>query len=90
MDAEREIQPALQIARDHLEKLDIATDRVSTKIITSVRSRAAAIVQEAKQSGYGTIVVGRRGITEVAEFSMGRVTNKLTQLAKTQALCIVV
>ena len=88
-DAEREIQPALQIARDHLEKLDIAPDRISTKIITSVRSRAAAIVQEAKQSGYGTIVVGRRGITEVAEFSMGRVTNKLTQLAKTQALCIV-
>jgi len=52
-------------------------------------SRAAAIVQEAKQNGYGTIVVGRRGITEVAEFSMGRVTNKLTQLAKTQALCII-
>jgi nucleotide-binding universal stress UspA family protein len=89
-DAEKEIQPALQIARDHLGKMDISPERVSTKIITSVKSRAAAIVQEAKQNGYGTIVVGRRGITEVAEFSMGRVTNKLTQLAKTQALCIVV
>lgn len=89
-DAEREIQPALQIAIDHLENMDISPERISTKIITSVRSRAVAIVQEAKQSGYGTIVVGRRGITEVAEFSMGRVTNKLTQLAKTQALCIIV
>ncbi len=88
-DAEREIQPALQIAVDHLENMDISPDRISTKIITSVRSRAAAIVQEAKQNGYGTIIVGRRGITEVAEFSMGRVTNKLTQLAKTQALCII-
>jgi nucleotide-binding universal stress UspA family protein len=88
-DAEKEIQPALQIAVDHLENMDISPDRISTKIITSVRSRAAAIVQEAKQNGYGTIIVGRRGITEVAEFSMGRVTNKLTQLAKTQALCII-
>ncbi|MBU1564506.1 MAG: universal stress protein [Proteobacteria bacterium] len=89
-DAEREIQPVMQIARDSLEKMDISPERISTKIITSVKSRAAAIVQEAKQSDHGTIVVGRRGITEVAEFSMGRVTNKLTQLAKTQALCIVV
>lgn len=89
-DAEKDIQPALQFAKDQLTKMDIAPERISTKIITSVKSRAAAIVQEAKQGGYGTIVVGRRGITEVAEFSMGRVTNKLTQLAKEQALCIVV
>ncbi len=89
-DAEKDIQPALQFAKDQLKKMDIAPERISTKIITSVKSRAAAIVQEAKQGGYGTIVVGRRGITEVAEFSMGRVTNKLTQLAKEQALCIVV
>ena len=88
-EAESEIQPALQLAKANLKKLDISPERVSTKITKSVRSRAVAIVQEAKQSGYGTIVVGRRGITEVAEFSMGRVTNKLTQLAKEQALCIV-
>lgn len=88
-DAEKEIQPALQLARANLQKLDISPDRITSKILTSVKSRAAAIVQEAKQGGYGTIVVGRRGITEVAEFSMGRVTNKLTQLAKAQALCIV-
>ena len=88
-DAESEIQPALQLARANLKKMDISPDRVSTKIIKSVKSRAAAIVQEAKEGQYGTIVVGRRGVTEVAEFSMGRVTNKLTQLAKEQALCIV-
>jgi len=89
-DAEKEIQPALQLAQAQLKKLDISPERLSTKIMTSVHSRAAAIVEEAKQQGYGTIVVGRRGISEVADFSMGRVTNKLTQLAKTQALCIVV
>lgn len=89
-EAEKEIQSALQVARDHLGKMNISPERISSNIVTSVRSRAAAIVKEAKDAGYGTIVVGRRGITQVADFSMGRVTNKLTQQAKTQALCIVV
>jgi nucleotide-binding universal stress UspA family protein len=88
-EAEEEIQPALQLAKAHLKRLDISPERLSSKVITSVRSRAAAIVQEARQEGYGTIVVGRRGISEVTEFAMGRVTNKLTQLAKDRALCIV-
>jgi len=88
-EAEEEIQPALQLAKTHLKRLDIAPERLSAKTITSVRSRAAAIVQEARQEGYGTIVVGRRGISEVTEFAMGRVTNKLTQLARDRALCIV-
>ncbi len=88
-EAESEIQPALQLARANLRKLDISPERVPTKITKSVKSRAVAIVQEAKEGGYGTIVIGRRGISEVAEFSMGRVTNKLIQLAKEQALCIV-
>jgi nucleotide-binding universal stress UspA family protein len=89
-DAEKEIQPAFDTAKAHLAKLDVAPNRVTTQIVTSVRSRAAAIVQEAKKNEYGTIIVGRRGITEVAEFAMGRVTNKLTQMARHQALCIVV
>ncbi|MDP3481278.1 MAG: universal stress protein [Desulfoprunum sp.] len=88
-DAEREIRPALKLAELWLAKMDIAPERISTKIVTGVSSRAAAVVEEAKQGAYGTIVAGRRGISEVADFSMGRVTNKLTQLAKEQALCIV-
>ncbi len=88
-DAEREIRPALKLAELWLAKMDIAPARISTKIVTGVSSRAAAVVEEAKQGGYGTIVAGRRGISEVADFSMGRVTNKLTQLVKEQSLCIV-
>ena len=88
-DAEREIRPALKLAELWLAKMDIAPERISTKIVTGVSSRAAAVVEEARKGGYGTIVAGRRGISEVADFSMGRVTNKLTQLAKEQSLCIV-
>lgn len=88
-DAESEVRPALKRAELVLTKMDIAPDRITTKIVTGVRSRAAVIVDEATTGGFGTIIVGRRGVSEVADFSMGRVTNKLTQLAKDQSLCIV-
>lgn len=88
-DAEKEIRPALKLAEIWLAKMGVAADRISTKIVTGVASRAAAVIDEAKTGGYGTIVAGRRGISEVADFTMGRVTNKLTQLAKEQSLCIV-
>lgn len=88
-DAEKEIKPTIKLAELWLAKMGITPERISTKIVTGVSSRAAAVVEEAKNGGYGTILAGRRGISEVAEFSMGRVTNKLTQLAKEQSLCIV-
>jgi nucleotide-binding universal stress UspA family protein len=64
-------------------------NRITTKIITGARSRAAAIVQEARDGGYGTIVVGRRGLSRVRDFLMGRVSNKLISLAKNQAVWVV-
>jgi hypothetical protein len=62
---------------------------VFPKIITGVASRAAAIYEEALRGGYGTIVAGRKGISRVEEFNMGRVTSKLLQLAKGLAVWIV-
>jgi hypothetical protein len=39
--------------------------------------------------GYGTIVMGRKGYSEVGEFELGRVTNKVIQLAGTMAVWVV-
>jgi len=64
-------------------------DRIANKIITGARSRAAAVAQEAREGGYGTIVVGRRGLSRVRDFLMGRVSNKLIHLAKNQAVWVV-
>jgi len=88
-DAEREIRPAMEIAEAKLHQLDIAPERICSKIIAGVGSRAATIMDEARRGGYGTIVMGRRGITEVPDFTMGRVTNKVVQVARDQTLCIV-
>ncbi len=60
-----------------------------TKVITGATTRAGTILEEARAGGYGTIVVGRRGVSTVEEFDMGRVTNKLVHSAKDRALWVV-
>ncbi|MGW8323578.1 MAG: universal stress protein, partial [Thermodesulfobacteriota bacterium] len=52
-------------------------------------SRAGTIVDQARRGGYGTIVVGRKGVTKVEEFFMGRVSSKVLQLAKNMAVWVV-
>lgn len=63
--------------------------RVKTRIITGAGSRAETIVKTAREGGYGTVVVGRRGFSRVPEFFMGRVSNKVIQMAKGQAVWVV-
>jgi nucleotide-binding universal stress UspA family protein len=52
-------------------------DKISEKIISGVCSRSDAIVKEAEDSGFGTIVVGRRGLSKVEAFFMGRVGHEV-------------
>jgi nucleotide-binding universal stress UspA family protein len=72
-----------------LGKAGVKGDQVSTKVVTGVASRAKAIVEEARKGGYGTIVMGRRGLSRLEEFYMGRVSNKVLQLAKEMAVWVV-
>lgn len=88
-DAEKGIRGTFKSAEITLKMFDVIPERIATKVVTSATSRAEAIFNEAKSGGYGTIIVGRRGLSMVSDFSMGRVTNKLLQLAKEQALCVV-
>jgi nucleotide-binding universal stress UspA family protein len=72
-----------------LEKEGVRPDHVSTKVVRGVSSRAGAIIDEARQGEYGTIVVGRRGLSKVKEFFIGRVSNKVIQLRKETAVWLV-
>ncbi len=71
--------------------LDAGADKnaINTRIATDALSRAEAIVREAKQGGYGAIVVGRRGVSAVEDFHMGRVSNKVVSLARDMAVWVV-
>jgi nucleotide-binding universal stress UspA family protein len=88
--AEDAIREVFENGMDRLRKAGLNGDLISTKVTTGVTSRAKAIVEEARTGDYGTIVVGRRGLSRVDEFLMGRVSSKVAQLAKEPAVWIVV
>ncbi|MBW1975483.1 MAG: universal stress protein [Deltaproteobacteria bacterium] len=58
-------------------------------VVTDVASRAEEIINQARNLKYGTVVVGRRGISRVEEFLLGRVSNKVLQLARQETVWIV-
>ncbi|MGD8372764.1 MAG: universal stress protein [Syntrophobacterales bacterium] len=87
--AQQSIESVFQEASSRLETAGLSRSRITTRLATEVRSRAGAIIEEALKGGYGTIAVGRRGISYVEEFSMGRVSNKIIHLAKELAVWVV-
>ncbi len=52
-------------------------DQITTKVVDGSRSAADDILKEARNSGYGTIVLGRHGQSMMKEFIFGSVTNKV-------------
>ena len=87
--AANEIEPVFGKASAKLQAAGILPEEISTKVITGATTRAGTILEEARSGGYGTIVVGRRGVSTVEGFDMGRVSNKLIQTAKDRALWVV-
>jgi nucleotide-binding universal stress UspA family protein len=65
-----------------------STKQIATKIVSGQRSRAEAILHEADQGGFATIVVGRKGLSDVKIFYTGRVCHKIVQSAREQAIWI--
>jgi nucleotide-binding universal stress UspA family protein len=87
--AEKSMESVIKTASSHLEEAGFNGNQISVKTVTGVHSRAAAIITEALKGGYGTIVVGRRGLTNVEEFIMGRVSNKVIHMAREMAVWVV-
>lgn len=79
----------LALAAEKLVDLGFKPNQISTELISGVVSRARAIATEAKQNGYGTIVLGRRGHSRVQDFFIGRVTNKVIHMARDRTIWIV-
>lgn len=88
-EAESNVQRMFRFYRDRLEKAGVAPGKISTKHTLQSHSRASDIIREAKDGDYGTIVMGRRGLSKVHEFLMGRVTNKVLSRAEGFAVWIV-
>lgn len=85
----KEMTAKMAEARKKLIGMGFKPHNIATELVTGVSSRAGAIVAEAKQNGYGTIVMGRRGHSRVRDFLIGRVTNKVIHMARDRTVWII-
>ncbi len=87
--AQNAIVPVFNKVTKSLAAAGFKPSKITTKVITGVSSRAGALLDEATHGTFGTLVIGRRGISEVVQFQMGRVAAKLTQISSQMALWII-
>jgi nucleotide-binding universal stress UspA family protein len=88
-DSQEAIKPTFEKLTKSLTGMGISQSKISSKVISGVVSRSTALLNEARNGRYGTIVVGRRGVSEVEEFQIGRIAAKLTQVARDMAVWVV-
>ncbi|UCG14356.1 MAG: universal stress protein [Deltaproteobacteria bacterium] len=87
--AGEEIAPYMKKAKEMLVAAGLDENQITTKVVDGSRSAANDILEEARSNGYGTIVLGRRGLSGVQEFFMGSVTSKVLQNCAGMAAWIV-
>ena len=63
--------------------------KISAEIIKGARSRAGALVELAEKAEYNTIVIGRKGVSSLDDFLIGRVSRKILYLGKKHHVWIV-
>jgi nucleotide-binding universal stress UspA family protein len=87
--AQNAITPVFNKVIKSLVNAGIKQPKITSKVITGAASRAGALLDEARHGMIGSLVIGRRGVSEVVQFQMGRVAAKLTQISNDIALWIV-
>jgi len=88
-DERKEIESVFEKGKIRLVDKGIDPNNISTKFIKWVIGRSRGIVDEAKLGEYGSVVVGRRGLSRIEEFVMGGVSHKVLHLAKGMAVWVV-
>lgn len=88
-ETEKELAADLSSGKNRLIQAGFSPDSVTTRIITDVPSRAGALAGEADRENCETIVVGRRGLSKVREFLIGRVSNKIVHVARKNTVWVV-
>ncbi len=96
------IHGALEMARDMLVRSGLPGSMVTTRFVESCRSPlreaiecsigtsiALEVLRLAEEGDYGTVVVGRRGVSRQVEFLFGSVSTKIIQAAKGLAVWVV-
>ena len=89
-EATEAIQPVFAEAIQRLQEGGYAPDQIHTQVVSGAESRAMAMIQFARQNEIGTLIMGRRGLSRVEDFIMGRVGHKIVNTVRNRAVWIVV
>ena len=85
----RELDPAILKAEQKLIDAGFHPGRTFKQVLENKVTRAGGIIQAAREGQYGTIVVGRRGLSRVQEFIMGRVSRKVLHMGKEMTVWVI-
>ena len=83
------VAPYMKKAREILIQAGLAEDQISVKLVDGSRSAARDILKEAEENTIGTIILGRKGCSDVKDYSMGSITKKVLDGASDMAVCVV-
>jgi nucleotide-binding universal stress UspA family protein len=83
------IAPYMKKARERLIQAGLAENQISIKLVDGSHSVARDILEEAEENEIGTIVLGKKGHSDIADYSMGSTTKKVLDRASDMAVCIV-
>ena len=83
------IEPILQSMVRHLVQSGLRQEQVKMKFISGSVDVADSLLDEAKEGGYQTLLLGRCGIREGKHLLVGSIPSKLIQNAAGLAVCIV-
>jgi nucleotide-binding universal stress UspA family protein len=89
MRARKALVPVFEKALASLEAAGVSSERISVKVISGMATRGGTLYAQALDGNFGTIVVGRRGVSNVTTFPIGRVPMKLVQLMNEQTVWVV-
>jgi nucleotide-binding universal stress UspA family protein len=98
-----ELMSFMETAGRELVKLGVPQEAISDRYVTSCLSPftdmrptcsrgtgvAQEILAEVESGGFGTVVVGRRGVSKEEEFIFGSVSNKIVHSAKNCTVWVV-
>jgi nucleotide-binding universal stress UspA family protein len=86
---EKKTDSFMSQAEEMILESELPPEQVGRKVNLKAVDITKAILAEAQKGDYGTIVVGRRGISKAKEFFMGSVSNKILQQAADKAIWII-
>ena len=82
-------EEALEQGRRILVKAGADGEKIKVKIVESEKGVARDILNETERGGYDTIVIGRRGTSDIKQFLTGNIADKIVRHAHDCAVWVV-